>query len=152
VTYSRNLLQRLRLGGEWCREQAQGERDDAPNDAPPHGLLLSSASCRPLLCFCLRRWRRTLRLRHSRQRERGTSGRCLPSPAAGCSARSPRPVRLPRCAPHAYWITSSARRSRDGGIVIPSALAVLRLMTSSNFTGRSTGRSAGFAPLRILST
>ena len=32
----------------------------------------------------------------------------------------------------------------------PSALAVLRLMTSSNLVGCSTGRSAGFAPLRIL--
>src|SRR5262245_46384709 len=57
-----------------------------------------------------------------------------------------------RCAPHTYWITSSARRSRDGGIVIPSALAVLRLITSSNFIGCSTGKSAGLAPLRILST
>jgi hypothetical protein len=28
----------------------------------------------------------TLRLRRGRQRERGTSGRCVPSPAAGCSA------------------------------------------------------------------
>jgi hypothetical protein len=36
--------------------------------------------------------------------------------------------------------------------VRPSALAVLRLMTSSNFVGCSAGRSAGFAPLRILST
>ena len=31
------------------------------------------------------------------------------------------------CIPHAYWSTSSASRSRDGGIVIPSAWAVLRL-------------------------
>ena len=37
-------------------------------------------------------------------------------------------------------------------MVRPSALAVLRLMTSSNFVGCSTGRSAGLAPLRILST
>ena len=50
----------------------------------------------------------------------------------------------------AYSITSSARswiavdRSR------PIALAVLRLMTSSNFTACSMGRSAGFAPLSIL--
>src|SRR6266478_265440 len=42
-----------------------------------------------------------------------------------------------RCAPYAYWITSSARRSRDGGIVIPSALAVLRLMTNSNLVACS---------------
>ena len=49
-----------------------------------------------------------------------------------------------------YSITSSARPSTDGGIVSPSAFAVLRLMTNSNFVGCSTGRSAGFAPLRIL--
>jgi hypothetical protein len=52
----------------------------------------------------------------------------------------------------AYRMTSSARRSRDGGIVSPSALAVLRLITSSNLVGCSTGRSPGFAPFRILST
>src|SRR5213594_2771047 len=57
-----------------------------------------------------------------------------------------------QCVPHAYWITSSARRSSDGGIVIPRAWAVLRLMTSSNFMGCSTGKSAGLAPFRILST
>jgi Transposase len=51
-----------------------------------------------------------------------------------------------------YWITSSARASTAGGIVRPRALAVFRLMTSSNFVGCSTGRSLGFAPLRILST
>ncbi len=51
-----------------------------------------------------------------------------------------------------YWITSSARFSSDGGIVRPRAFAVFRLMTSSNFVGCSTGRSAGFVPLRILST
>src|SRR5262249_52999487 len=55
---------------------------------------------------------------------------------------------LPRC----YSITSSARASTDGGMVRPRALAVLRLMTSSNFVGCSTGRSAGLAPLRILPT
>ena len=37
-------------------------------------------------------------------------------------------------------------------MVRPSALAVLRLMINSNFVGCSTGRSLGFAPLRILST
>jgi hypothetical protein len=40
----------------------------------------------------------------------------------------------------------------DSGIVRPRALAVRRLITSSNFVGCSIGRSAGFAPLRILST
>jgi hypothetical protein len=36
--------------------------------------------------------------------------------------------------------------------VSPSALAVLRLITSSNFVGCSTGRSAGRAPFRMRST
>jgi hypothetical protein len=51
-----------------------------------------------------------------------------------------------------HWMTSSARASTEGGIVRPSAFAVRRLMTSSNFVGCSTGRSAGLAPLRILAT
>jgi hypothetical protein len=51
-----------------------------------------------------------------------------------------------------HLITWSARISNVCGIVSPSALAVLRLITSSNFIGCSTGRSAGLAPLRILST
>jgi hypothetical protein len=35
------------------------------------------------------------------------------------------------------------------GMVRQRALAVLRLMTSSSFVTRSTGRSAGFSPLRM---
>src|SRR4029453_17455631 len=38
------------------------------------------------------------------------------------------------------------------GIVRPRALAVLRLITNSNLVGCSTGRSAGFAPLKILTS
>ena len=52
----------------------------------------------------------------------------------------------------AYSITWSARCRSDGGIVRPRALAILRLITSSNVAGCSMGRSAGLAPLRILST
>ena len=37
-------------------------------------------------------------------------------------------------------------------MVRPRALAVLRLITSSNFIGCSIGRSTCLAPLRILST
>jgi len=51
-----------------------------------------------------------------------------------------------------HSITSSARSNIVCGIVSPSAWAVLRLITSSNFVGCSTGRSDGFAPLRILTT
>src|SRR5262249_47566376 len=51
-----------------------------------------------------------------------------------------------------YSITSSAVAISDCGTVRPSALAVLRLIMKSNLVGCSTGRSAGLAPLRILST
>ena len=51
-----------------------------------------------------------------------------------------------------YSITWFARCSRVCGIVSLSALAVFRLITSSNVLGCSTGRSIGFAPLKILST
>src|SRR5262245_36485722 len=52
-----------------------------------------------------------------------------------------------------FHSTSSSARSRnDSGIVRPSALAVVRLMTRSNFVGCSTGMSAGLAPCKILST
>jgi hypothetical protein len=52
----------------------------------------------------------------------------------------------------AHSITSSARRRIEGGMVMPRVLAVLRLTTSSKLVGCSIGRSAGLAPLRILST
>lgn len=51
-----------------------------------------------------------------------------------------------------HSITLSARFNRDAGIVRPSAFAVLTLITNWNFVGCSTGKSPGFAPLRILST
>src|SRR5262249_5328067 len=63
--------------------------------------------------------------------------------------RSSTPQRTPA---RVYLITSSAWKRSVGGIVSPRALVVLRLRTSSNFIGCSTGRSAGLAPLRILST
>jgi hypothetical protein len=50
--------------------------------------------------------------------------------------------------PHS--ITSSARASSVGGTVRPRALAVLRLITSSNFSGAWTGSSLGFAPFKML--
>src|SRR6516225_6094812 len=51
-----------------------------------------------------------------------------------------------------HSITSSATNRMSRLIVSPTALAAFRLMTSSNLVGRSTGKSAGFAPLSILST
>ena len=50
-----------------------------------------------------------------------------------------------------HLMTLSARYRIDCGIVTPICLAVFRLITSSNFVGCSTGISAGFIPLRILS-
>ena len=49
-------------------------------------------------------------------------------------------------------MTLSARTNTFGGIVRPICLAAFRLMINSNFVGCSTGRSAGLAPFRILST
>ena len=75
----------------------------------------------------------------------------LPPKADMCSATSD--VRLvPIADIGCYSITSSARASTDAGTVRPSALAVLRLMTSSYLVGACTGMSAGLSPLRIRST
>jgi hypothetical protein len=59
---------------------------------------------------------------------------------------------LMRPAKSRHSITSSAIASSVGGMVRPSALAVVRLMTRSNLVGCSTGRSPGLAPRKILST
>ena len=70
----------------------------------------------------------------------------LGGPCCGCQ------FALQQTSRRAYSITSSARSCIAVDSSTPIALAVLRLMTSSNFTACSTGRSAGFAPLRILAT
>src|SRR5262245_4645692 len=49
-----------------------------------------------------------------------------------------------------HSITSSAIASSLSGISRRKAFAVLRLITSSNLVGYTTGKSAGFSPLRIL--
>ena len=51
-----------------------------------------------------------------------------------------------------YSITSSARMSSVGGMVIRSALAVWRLIIVLNLVDRSIGSSPGFALFKILST
>jgi len=51
---------------------------------------------------------------------------------------------------HFYSINSSARPLSESGTVMPSALAVLRLIMSSTLVTLWTGRSPGFAPLRIF--
>src|SRR5262249_22464399 len=51
-----------------------------------------------------------------------------------------------------HSITSSAATGSVCGTVRPSIRAVERLMTSSHFDDCTTGRSAGFAPLRTWPT
>ena len=51
-----------------------------------------------------------------------------------------------------YLITLSARTNTFGGTVRLICLAVFKLTMNSNFIPRSTGRSAGLVPFRILST
>ena len=108
----------------------------------------------------------TLGFRRHQWPQRGTSGGYWWSPASRGSAGTPphldadpvvvlpaRHSTIPCNSPMPpYWITSSAWKRRVGGIVRPSALAALRLMTNSNFIGCSTGRSPGLVPFRILST
>src|SRR6266702_6609807 len=53
---------------------------------------------------------------------------------------------------HRHSMTRSARFSISAGTVTPSSRAVLRLITSWCFEKTSIAVSAGFAPLRILST
>src|SRR5262245_50686246 len=67
--------------------------------------------------------------------------------ARGCRAAEQRD----ECAA-VHSITSSASASSRSGTFRPSALAVLRLITSSNLVGCTTGRSAGFSPLRMRPT
>src|SRR4026209_1183138 len=49
-----------------------------------------------------------------------------------------------------HSITSSARASSVGGMVRPSACAVIRFTTISNLVGCSTGMLPGFVPRKIL--
>src|SRR5262249_47664592 len=50
----------------------------------------------------------------------------------------------------AHSTTSSATTCKVSGTVRPSVLAVLGLIANSNLVDCTTGRSAGFSPLRIL--
>ena len=82
------------------------------------------------------------RLRHHLRRPLGRRAPVLGRELRWCASASGRPrgarergadERNELPPPHS--ITSSARRSNTSGIVRPSALAVLRLMTSSNLVG-----------------
>jgi hypothetical protein len=56
------------------------------------------------------------------------------------------------CRRLSHSISSSARTRDISGSVRSRAFAVLRLTRNSNLVGCSIGKSAGFSPLRILST
>src|SRR6516225_5959951 len=51
-----------------------------------------------------------------------------------------------------HSITLSARANNASGTVTPIAFAVLRLITSSNLVGCSTGMSAGLTPRKSLTS
>jgi hypothetical protein len=115
-----------------------------------------------VLAFYEPRLVQTLAERHHDIRER--LSRCAAEksdhrhPLGLLGAHRERPRGCPAAKKHdesaatAHSITLSARNRNDSGIVRPSVLAVLRLMTSSYLDACSTGRSAGLTPLRILST
>src|SRR6516165_9558234 len=67
-----------------------------------------------------------------------------PERPSRCSTNEERDELAP---PHS--ITSSAVASSDGGSLMPSVLAVFRLIANSNLVDCCTGKSAGFSPLRI---
>ena len=90
----------------------------------------AGARCRACGSFAVLSQRALLRPRRDRPRDRRAA------------------EQSPELAPP-HSITSSARASSAGEISRPSALAVCRLTTNSNLVDCKTGRSAGFAPLRI---
>src|SRR5262245_17956967 len=92
-------------------------------------------------------WQRRL-LRARRERPRGRAGEQQEKVTALYGAHSRTEL---GCAP-LHSITLSARRTSPAGISCPIALAVLRLMTSSNLVGCSMGRSTGLPPRKTLTT
>src|SRR5207253_1833377 len=150
----------------WCRREGKpgylGMREPLENPAPTHGVcgihkerLLESFPSRSfpdaeLLIVVRRNGTLYERLRGSFAGVRrvkvivarwGALGPDFPFPVG------PRRTRLGMT----LGMSSQDPETRDDvlrGIVRPSAFAVLRLMTSSNLVGCSTGRSAGLAPFR----
>ena len=123
------IAERRDKGGQKNAQQANARNDaPAPHSSSPRSLARSSVMltrpCGP-----------NSAARHLRPSDAGCSGPTIIEPDAS-----------------SYSITSSARASSVGGTSRPSALAVLRLITSSYLVGACTGRSAGFSPLRMRST
>ena len=116
------------------------------------GLIPVVQRCGPVPCNCTNDERAEYEAEHSDSGQDHADGKQPEDPAvqrvATCHSRPLGFVRH-RNKMRRYSITSSARASSVGGTARPSALAVLRLTTSSNFVGCITGRLAGFSPFRI---
>ena len=113
-------------------------------DRDPTRLRYCSMRCEPMSAL-------------GQQRTSRTCGRCPPCPpkSGQTRRRSVCPISATSVSTNPtviYSITSSARASSVGGIVRPSARAVLRLMLNPNLTGPCTARSPGFSPRRMRST
>ena len=90
-----------------------------------------------------------IRLGHSRRVADVQDGSALSSTAEGRAVGRRFSTVLEAEIDWLHSITSSAAASSVAGTVRPRVLAVLRLITSSNFVGCTIGRSAGFSPLRM---
>src|SRR5262249_21867765 len=73
-------------------------------------------------------------------------------PEAGCRSTDCRAAEETASVDADHWIHWVTCAAMSGGMLRPSACAVLTLTARSYFVGSSTGRSEGLAPLRILST
>src|SRR6516165_4238195 len=103
--------------------------------------------------YLCRQYRRGLAARRTRAASLGNAAMSALPPKADIRRRECDVRFVPKADIRSpYPITSSARARRDGGTARPSALAVLRLITSSYLVGACTGMSAGFSPLRMRST
>jgi hypothetical protein len=122
-----------------CRPRGQGRVGEAPTSIP---------------AATVQQWRTWPRARHG-AKYRFRLGHLIFTQRCILDSMSARPIVSRPSSPScllSHLITLSALTSTFGGIVRPICFAVLRLMMNSNFVGCSTGRSAGLAPLRILST
>ena len=127
----------LRAIGDWKSAGAsiEGKEEVGPGEQDDLGTLIATRALTD---------RKQLSPRFVRKRHLGC-GRTDAANETNVHEVSPNAV-------ESYSITSSARVSTAAGMARPSALAALRLIERSNLVGCSTGRLAGFSPLRILPT
>jgi hypothetical protein len=133
---------------EACRWSIAEQRSDFHNNTRSSAFVAATSSAR-LRANTMRSIRASIApfLMPIRLREPGASAAGVPQNPR-CSGARQQPTYAAQQI-RAYSITSSARASSVGGMSRPSALAVLRLIISSNLVGRRTGRSLGCSPLRI---